>query len=226
MATKKITNQEAQRQENIEQTVSKAEQFFNENKKVIWSILAVVVALAAICIAYGEFISKPKAREAMEQMYPAEQSFARGEFELALNGDGNILGFKDIIEEYGHKGGKDVYLYAGICNLQLGNYDEALSVLKKYDGKDAIMCARAESCIGDAYTGLEDYTTAVKHFVKAASIADNMFAAGYLLKAGVTYEKLGDNAKAVECYKTIKDKYPQSMEGYDIDKYISRVENK
>ena len=26
-------------------------------------------------------------------------------------------------------------------------------------------------------------------------------------------------------YNTIKDKYPQSMEGYDIDKYISRIES-
>ena len=24
-------------------------------------------------------------------------------------------------------------------------------------------------------------------------------------------------------YETIKDKYPQSVEGYDIDKYISRI---
>ena len=52
-----------------------------------------------------------------------------------------------------------------------------------------------------------------------------MFAAGYLLKAGVVCEELGDNAKALACYKKIKDKYPQSMEGYDIDKYISRIES-
>ena len=53
-----------------------------------------------------------------------------------------------------------------------------------------------------------------------------MFAATYLLKAGVTAEKLGDNAKAVSFYKTIKEEYPQSMEGYDIDKYIGRIEAK
>ena len=51
-----------------------------------------------------------------------------------------------------------------------------------------------------------------------------MFAAGYLLKAGVTYEELGQKDKALAAYRTIKDKYPQSMQGYDIDKYISRIE--
>ena len=53
-----------------------------------------------------------------------------------------------------------------------------------------------------------------------------MFAATYLLKAGLTAEKLGQDDKALSFYKTIKDKYPQSMEGYDVDKYIGRIENK
>lgn len=224
MATKKITEQEAQRQENIEVSVSKAEQFFKENQKTIWGALIAIAVIVILCIVYGEFIAKPKAKEAMEQMYPAEASFAQGEYELALNGDGNVLGFNDIISEYGAKGGKDIYLYAGICELQLGNYDEAIAKLRKYSGKEPILASRAEACIGDAYAGLENYAEAVKHFMKAASMVDNMFTAGYLLKAGVTYEQL-DNAKAaLECYKTIKDKYPESMEGYDIDKYIARVE--
>ncbi len=53
-----------------------------------------------------------------------------------------------------------------------------------------------------------------------------MFSAAYLLKAGAVCEELGDNAKALSFYKEIKEKYPQSMEGYEIDKYISRIENK
>ena len=53
----------------------------------------------------------------------------------------------------------------------------------------------------------------------------NIFNATYMLKAGVVCEQLGDNAKALSYYKAIKDKYPQSMEGYDIDKYISRIES-
>ena len=53
---------------------------------------------------------------------------------------------------------------------------------------------------------------------------DNAFAATYILKAGITYEALGDYAKAIESYKTIKEQYPMSMEAMDIDKYISRAE--
>ena len=53
-----------------------------------------------------------------------------------------------------------------------------------------------------------------------------MFSAGYLLKAGVAYEEIGDNDKALACYKRISDNWPNSVEGYDIDKYISRIESK
>ena len=53
---------------------------------------------------------------------------------------------------------------------------------------------------------------------------DNMFAANYLLKAGLTAEKLGQNEKALGFYELIKDQYAASPEGYEIDKYIGRIE--
>ena len=159
-------------------------------------------------------------------MANAEKNFRGGDYELALNGDGNTLGFVQIIDEYGTKAGKAVYFYAGVCELQLCNFESAIKYLEAYKGSDAILEARATACIGDAYVGLEDYGKALNYFEKAAKAADNMFAAGYLLKAGAVAEKLGENAKALSFYQTIKDQYPQSMEGYEIDKYIGRIENK
>ena len=93
-------------------------------------------------------------------------------------------------------------------------------------GKDAILAARATACLGDAYVGLEDYKTALGYFEKAAATVDNVYTAGYLLKAGAVAEELGDDAKALSFYKRILDEYPHSMEAYDVDKYIGRIENK
>ena len=78
--------------------------------------------------------------------------------------------------------------------------------------------------MGDAYVGLEDYKSALAAYEKAAATADNLFAAGYLLKAGQVAEELGDKDKALACYKKIKDQYPESAEASDIDKYITRIE--
>ena len=223
MAQKKVNDKEAQRQENIEQTVSATEQFYNENKKLIWGIVAAVLVIGVAILAYSRFIYQPKCVEAMQQCYPAEMSFQDGEYELALNGDGNNLGFADIISEYGSKAGKAVYLYAGICELQLGNSEEALSYLKKYNGKEPILAARARACEGDAYVALGDYAAAVRSYKAAVAVADNVFAAAYLLKEGSAYEALGQKAEALACYKTIETDYPQSLEAYEISKNIARV---
>ena len=72
--------------------------------------------------------------------------------------------------------------------------------------------------------GLEDYKNALAAYEKAAATVDNVFAAGYLLKAGQVAEELGDKDKALACYNKIKDQYPNAVEASDIDKYITRIE--
>ena len=220
---KEIKNENA---EAVVEAISKTEKFFNENGKIIGGIAAGIVVLAIAVFCWFKFAYQPAKAEAEGQMALAEQNFRAADYELALNGDGNVLGFTQIIDEYGAKAGKAVYFYAGVCELQLGNFESAIDYLESYKGKDAILAARATACIGDAYVGLEDYSKALGYIEKAAATADNMFAAGYLLKAGMVAEKLGNAEKALGFYETIKDQYPQSMEGYDIDKYIARIENK
>jgi tetratricopeptide (TPR) repeat protein len=219
---KEIKNENA---EAVVEAVSKTEKFFQDNGKLISIICAAFVVACALVFCWFKFAYQPKVNEAQGQMAAAEQNFRAGDFELALNGDGNALGFVQIIDEYGKKAGKAVYFYAGVCELQLGEWEQAIKYLESYKGKDTILAARATACIGDAYVGLEDYKKALGYFEKAAQ-ADNMYAAGYLLKAGAVAEALGENEKALSFYKKIKDQYPQSIEAYDVDKYIGRIENK
>lgn len=225
MAKEKLTQQEKNQQEKVEERVSSVQKFFDDNKKAIWTVLGAIVVVGLAVLAWNRFYVQPKTKEAQAQMFPAEASFRNQQWDTALNGDGNALGFKQIISDYGAKAGKSVYFYAGVCDLQLGNYEEALSYLKKYKGKDEILAARALGCQGDAYVGLNNYDEAVACYEKAADKSDNLFAATYLLKAGVISEEKGEPEKALAYYKKIKDQYPQSIEGYDIDKYISRIEN-
>ena len=116
-------------------------------------------------------------------------------------------------------------MYAGIAKLQTGAYEEAISYLKKYAGKDPIMLARAQACIGDAYVELQDYTAAIDWFSKAAKTTDNALAAAYLLKAGIAAEANGNAQQALSFYKEIKDQWANAPESLEIDKYITRIEN-
>ena len=219
-------NQKETQQEQVASTVNGVEEFFKKNQKWIeWALIALLLVIIAI-FAINRWVITPAKVEAQGQMFPAEQAFRGGDFETALNGDGNALGFNSIIDNYGKRAGKAVYLYAGLCNLQLGNNEEALEQLKKYKGKDKIMQARALCAMGDAYSNMKDYANALASYKKAASLGDNELTAGYLLKAGLVSEEMGDNNGALEFYKEIETKYPQTLEGYDIQKYISRIENK
>ena len=173
MAKQNVNDKEAIRQENLQETVSKTDQFYNENKKTIWTVACIIVVVALAVFAYVKLIYQPKCAEAVQQAFPAEQSFAAGEFELALNGDGNVLGLADVIAEYGSKAGAAVYMEAGVCALQLGQYEDALAYLKKYNGKEPILAARALACQGDAYVGLEKYNEAAAAYGKAAAKALN-----------------------------------------------------
>ena len=219
----KPTEQEL-RQQNIAEAVSKSELFFQKYGKIIYGCVAAVLLIALAILAYNRFVLQPKKAEAQEEMFRAEQKFAQGDYELALNGDDNNLGFEDIIAKYGTKGGESVYLYAGACALQTGQFDKAVEYFKKYNGGDKILLSRAQAGIGDALVGLEDYPGALAAYEKAAATVDDLFAAGYLLKAGIVAEEMGDKDKALALYKEIKDQYPQAPEAMDIDKYITRIE--
>lgn len=219
------TNNKIQEPEvNVEEALSKTEKFFETYKNhIVYGSIAIVAVVAAVML-FHHFVTVPAQQEAMAQTFTAEQYFRVGEFEKALNGDGNALGFNQIISEYGSKSGEAVYFYAGVCNLQLGNFAEAINNLKSYKSDDAIMNARALACIGDAYAAQNDLASALTNYKSAAAASDNILAANYLLKAGIVCEEMGKPAEALAFYQQIKDKYPASPEGYEINKYISRIE--
>ena len=65
---------------------------------------------------------------------------------------------------------------------------------------------------------------AIEKFVAAADEASNsVISPLFLVKAATVAEKAGDNAKALEFYQEIKDKYENSVIGQDIDKYIEKA---
>ncbi|MCQ2115836.1 MAG: tetratricopeptide repeat protein [Bacteroidales bacterium] len=218
---KEVTNKE--HQEAVAQAVSKTDEFFKKYEKVILGVAAAAVVIAFGIYAYQKWVYQPKVAEAQEQLFPAEMAFAAEQWETALNGDGNSLGLAEVISQYKGACPKAAWFEAGVCALRLGNYDEALDFLKKYNGKDAILKARAIACQGDALVGLEKLDAALKAYEKAAAVVDNDFAAAYLLKAGIVAEELGKTEKALEFYKSIKESYPRSYEAVEIEKYITRI---
>jgi predicted negative regulator of RcsB-dependent stress response len=211
--------------EAIESTLSKSEQFIEKNQTKITIVVGTILAIVGLYIAYQKFIKAPKEKEALAQMFVAEQYFEVDSFKLALNGDGNYPGFSKIIDQYGStKAGNLAKYYAGVSYIKLKEYDKAIDLLQDFSTSDEMLSAIAIGCIGDAYTEKNDLKNAVEYYSKAADKTDNKFSTPiYLMKLGRVYEHLSDFKNALNTYQRIKDNYAQTQEGRQIEKYITRV---
>lgn len=228
------TNKTKQNGLHTEQGVVAQETFIEKYKnQLIIGFIALIIIGGGIFIigggifAYRNLVYKPREAKASEALYKNEQLFARGEYDKALNGDGqDATGFLQVIDEFGSTAaGNLAELYAGQCYAQLGKYDEAVKHLEKYDlADDALISPAAVGMLGNCYAQLGQPEKATAALQKAAKMADNnSLSPSYLLQAGIIFESQGDKAKALECYKTIKEKYVRSVLYGTIDKYIERV---
>ncbi len=206
--------------------VLKTQKFFvTFGRQILIGVGAVVVVTGGF-YAYDQFVTKPKEVKAAEIIYKAQQYFALDSSKKVLDGDENAKGVLYIISNYsGTKVATLAKFYAGVSYLKLGSFDKAIEYLKdfKTDAKQVQMVAYG--ALGDAYAesgkkdeALESYLKAGKTFEK-----DESTSAEYLFRAGLLSETLGNSDKALEIYKDIKDKYPKSEKGTQIDKYINRL---
>lgn len=211
---------------NVEQALNASEKFIEKNQKpILYTVSAIVLVILAV-LAFRNFYLDPKAEEASNEIYRAEAYFAVDSFRVALEGDGmDCIGFEAVADQYGiTPAGNLAKFYAGACCYKLGNYQEAAGYLESYKGKDENIVLVAEQLLGDSYIGLGNTEKAVRCFEKVGKAKNSLLSPMSLKKAGMAYENLGNKEKALKAYKAIKDNYPQSQEGMDIDKYIARLE--
>lgn len=223
MAKKKDTTEE--RIVAVEEALSKSEQFIERNQKILTYVVVGIIVVILLFFGYKKYISGPKEKTAQSLMFTAQSYFEADSLDLALTGDGESYGFLDIIDDYGStSAGNLSKYYAGICYLNKGEYEEAISNLKKFSGDDVIVPGMALGAIGDAYVQLGELNKAAKFYMEAANNNDNDFVSpAFLIKAGWTYELLGNWDKAQSTYERVKKDYPKSREARDIDKYLART---
>jgi tetratricopeptide (TPR) repeat protein len=221
---KKNKEENDQGLKNVEETLTKTEQYLEENYKSLLITLGVIVVLVGIFWLGRMYLNK-KSDEAQSQMYQAQKWLEMDSLKLALNGDGNYLGFLDIAKNYKLTRAGNLAKYgAGMCYLHLGQYQDAIDYLSKYTKKDKIIGSLATGAIGDAYIELGETDKGVAKYIEAANYARSSFNTPlFLMKAGQIYELQQKFPEAMKVYEQIKNEYPESTEGTQIEKYISRV---
>jgi tetratricopeptide (TPR) repeat protein len=228
LKTYEMTKNKAPQRNNlqdIESALTRTEQFIEDNQKLIIYVIGAIVTVVVVYLGMSKFIIQPRQKDAQSQMFMAESYFEKDSFNLALNGDGNYIGFLDIIDDYGMtKSAKLASYYAGISYLRLGEYENAIRYLGRFKTKDILLGPVKEGSMGDAYLQLGDQDKALRQYTRAADISDNEFTTPiYLMKAANLLEMQGNFPEALEMYKRIKTTYPETTEGRNVEIYIARV---
>ena len=202
------------------------ETFIQKNFKKIAA--CVVVILVAILAAIGaKYYFEAQNKKAAEALYPCEQLFMQGEFEKALNGDGQeILGLVEVAKKYScTKSGNLAKLYAGLAYYNTDKAEEAEKYLADFDGKDdELLSPAAIGALGNVYAKQGKNDKAVEILKKAAKKADNsLLSPVFLVQAGEILESEGKSEEALKLYEEVKAHYRGSMQGQEIEKYIQRA---
>ena len=151
-------------------------------------------------------------------MFQAVFYYEQDSLELALRGDGNTLGFVNIVEDFGNtKSGNLANFYTGAIYVKQGKFDLAKLYLVDFSSNDLVIQARAYSLLGDVYLEEENLETAIEYYEKAASYKPNKeFTPAYLYKLGFAYEKANDIENAKKSFKRIIDEF------WDVDENTLR----
>ena len=201
--------------------------FVQENQRSLAIIGVAIVALILLYFGYQKFYLAPRAEEAANEMYKAEEYLAVDSLkDRAIKGDGSYPGFEKIADEYSStKSANLANAYLGGLYLQKGEFQKAAEVLGNYSNTGSpVIDPMVQGMLGDAYSELKDYKKAIGYYKKAAEKSENSFTSPlFLKKLGLVYEQQKDNKSALEAYNKIKTEYPESYEASVIDAYIARV---
>ena len=108
---------------NIEEGLSKTEKFIEDNSKILFSIIGLIVLIFITYYGYENLYKNPLNKKAQKQLFIAEQYFEKDSFQTALNGTDKFDGLIYIMKKYSNtKSGKLAKYYAGLSYLNIGEY--------------------------------------------------------------------------------------------------------
>lgn len=211
---------------NVEDALTQSEAFLIKYKNaIIGSVVAVIIIVAGF-IMYKNLYAEPREEKVQAALFKGQEYFEQDAFEQALNGDSiGYTGFLKVADDYsGTKAANLAKAYAGICYAQLGKYEEAVKMLDSFNGKDQMVAPAILGAAGNCYAQLGQLDKAASTLLSAADKADNnTLSPIFLIQAGEILVKQGKYDDAVNAYTKIKDKYFQSYQAMDIDKYIEQA---
>ncbi len=194
---------------------NKAASFFNENRITILAIVISIIVVVGSLVGYN-YYSKNQEQQAQQLLAIAEGYYSQGDFDRAINGDSFELtyGFLAIANEFsGTEAGNLATYYASVSSFKLGNIEDALDYLSRYDAPKGILGVGAISFNAKLLLANGSTELAAETFLKAANWDINDITTPYnLYRAAEAYFDAGNLERAKEIADQIIVEYPTSSE--------------
>jgi tetratricopeptide (TPR) repeat protein len=208
----------------LRERLTKTEEFLEKNRRWVFIIGGAIIVLITAFFAFKYYLDRQNL-DAQANMFQAQYYFEDDEFNLALNGDGNNMGFLEIIDEYPLTEAANLaHFYAGVSFMNLGQFEDALHHLRKFRSRDLLVRPRAHSLIGDAYMELNNYRDAARFYNRAADYKPNKFFTPiYLMKGALAHELDGNHRAAMDNLETLVNDFADSDRVMDAKKELARL---
>ncbi len=221
-----MPKQKHQTEEKLMTVYYKAVDYFENNKKHVYTALTIlIIAIAGIIL----FVNKKKANNeiAAVELAKIRSVYDANNFQQAVNGDssGMSKGLQFIVDEYGStENGEMAKLMLANSYMNLRDFDKAEKYFKDYSGSNKLLKVAAIAGQASVLEAKGNYTDAAKEFEKAANMDnENPFVDQYLFYAGKNYFRANDFAAAKKMFDELKLEYPKSKYNSESEKYRASI---
>lgn len=198
--------------------------FYEDHRQLVYGVGIALLALilAAPGYMYYQQQQEKQANKKLGQILPA---YEQGNFDEALNGASQQAGLLTIADTYGDTdAGNLAAFYAASALYQQEKYDKALQYYQQFDKDNNYIGASAYAAEASIYESRGQFEKAASTYEQAAAQYKNeLTAPRYLLEAGQAYEEAENYSAAEEAYQKIKEKYSESDEAEEVQRYLARV---
>ena len=207
--------------------VDRARDFWSRHGRKLMIVSGIIILLGGGWLAYKYLVKSPNEKKAQEAVWKTQNNFEQDSMKLVLNGDRGYLGAEKLAKEYGGTAsGNIANFYAGVAALKLGDNNKAVNYLKDFKTDAGQIQARAYKLLGDAYANLGKNSEALSNYKKAANEfeEDQSSSAEYLFMAAYFADRvMKDQKQAIELYKELKKKHPDTQFSAEADKYLAQA---
>lgn len=215
-------NQELNAIDNLNDNLTRATEHVANNKKIIYWCIGLIAIFAAGGAAWYWGYLQPSYKNSQNAYFKVERQAAGNDSIAAAE-------YAKVADKFGSSdAGRLAALQAGEAYYRIGKFDLAAKYLKEFKSDDEVMQAQAKVLLGDAYVNIKKYDDAIAAYDAALRIAsgNDQIAPAILWKKANIFDAQKKYQDALNCYKQIKDGYPNFSfgNGISIDAYIAREE--